>query len=84
MYSWVGLGEHLAGLLCDSDEGGPATELLQFGCAYVSAGGAHTTQDISDGVLHIALIGHLHRPALRCPAHTVRMPSDKIQSNIPS
>lgn len=54
----------MAGLLCDSDKGGPATELLQFGSSYVGAGGAQTTQNVPDGGLYIPPVRYLHRPAL--------------------
>lgn len=37
---FMALGEHLARLLCNSDECGPAAELFEFGCSYICAGGA--------------------------------------------
>lgn len=66
----MALGEHLARLLCNSDECGPAAELFEFGCSYVCASGPQTTQDVSDSVLHITPIWHLHSPAFRRPTET--------------
>lgn len=59
------LSEHLAGLLCDADEGGSPAQLFELGSAHVGAGGAEAPQHVSDGVLHISSIGNLHCPPLR-------------------
>lgn len=67
---FIALGEHLARLLCNSDERGPAAELFEFSCSHVCAGGAQTTQDVFDGVLSITFIGDLHGPSLRGSAET--------------
>lgn len=67
---FMALGEHLAQLLCNPDERGPAAELFEFGCSYICARGAQATQDVSDGVLHVTFIRHLHCPAFRCPTET--------------
>lgn len=64
---WDPLGEHLAGLLCDPDEGGSPAELLQLGGTDVGAGGAEASEHVPDGVLHVPSVGDLHRPALRGP-----------------
>lgn len=61
------LGEHLAGLLRDADEGGPPAQLFELGGAHVCAGGAEAAQHVTDGVLHVASVGHLHGPPLRRP-----------------
>ncbi len=37
LHAW--LGEHLARLLCDSDEGCPAAQFFEFGSSYICAGG---------------------------------------------
>lgn len=66
----MALGEHLARLLRNSDERGPAAELFEFGCSYICACRTQATQDVSDGVLHITFIRHLHGPALRRPTET--------------
>ena len=64
--SWH-LAEYLVGLFGDSDEGGSATELLQFLGADVCAGGAQPPEDVQDGVGHVSPVLHLHRLALRGP-----------------
>lgn len=61
------LSEHLAGLLCDPDEGGSPAQLFQLGGAHVGAGGAEPPQHIPDGVLHISSVGNFHCPPLRRP-----------------
>lgn len=53
------LGEHLAGLLRDSDERCPAAQFFEFGSSYVCAGGPQAAQDVPYGVFHIALVRHL-------------------------
>jgi len=60
----VGLGEHLAGLLCDSDEGCPAAQFFEFGSSYICACGPQTTHDVPDGVFDVTFVGHLDCPAL--------------------
>lgn len=74
------LGEHLAGLLCDPDEGGSPAELLQLGCTNIGAGGAEASEHVPDGVLHVPSVGHLHRPALRGPEgrHSQSVPGSKV------
>lgn len=67
---FMALGKHLAQLLCNPDERGPAAEFFQFGCSNVCACGAQATQDVSDGVLYITFIRHLHGPAFRRPTET--------------
>lgn len=37
---FMALGEHLARLLCNSDERGSAAKLFEFGRSYICAGGA--------------------------------------------
>lgn len=59
--------EHLAGLLCDTNEGGSPAQLFELGGAHIGAGGAKAPQHISDSVLHISSIGNLHCPPLRRP-----------------
>lgn len=61
------LGEHLAGLLRDADEGGSPAQLLELGGAHVGAGGAEASQHVADGVLHVSSVGNLHRPPLGRP-----------------
>lgn len=74
------LGEHLAGLLCDPNEGGPSAELLQLGGTNVGAGGPEATEHVPDGVLHVPSVGHLHRPALRGPdrGHSQSLPVSQV------
>lgn len=61
------LGEHVAGLLRDPDEGGSAAQFLEFGCAHVGAGGAEPPQDVPDGVFYVSSVRNLHRPPFRRP-----------------
>jgi len=61
------VSEHLAGLLCDTNEGGPPAQLFELRGAHVCAGGAEASQHVTDGVLHISSIGNLHGPTLRRP-----------------
>lgn len=61
------LSEHVAGLLCDADEGGPPAQLFELGGAHVGAGGAEAAQHVADGVLHVPPIGDLHCPTLGRP-----------------
>lgn len=70
VFSNAYLGEHVARLLCDSDEGRPAAQFFEFGSSYICAGGAQAAQDVPDGVFHVTFVGHLDRPALRCPEIT--------------
>lgn len=74
------LGEHLAGLLRDPDEGGSPAQLLQLGGAHVGAGGAEASQHVADGVLHVPSVGHLHRPALRGPEEVSTVAPSKRSS----
>lgn len=69
---FMALDEHLARLLGNSDERGPAAELFEFGCSYICAGGAQAAQDVLDGVLYVTSIRHLHSPALRRPTETIK------------
>lgn len=57
----------MAGLLCDTNEGGSPAQLFQLGSTHVGAGGAETPQHVEDGVVHISSVGNLHCPALRRP-----------------
>lgn len=67
------LGEHLAGLLCDANEGGSPAQLLELGGAHVGAGGAEAPQHVPDGVLHVSPVGNLHRPPLGRPERRQRV-----------
>lgn len=53
------ISEHSVELLGDSDEGGPATELLQFSSPDIGASRADTTEDVSYGILHRSFIQDL-------------------------
>lgn len=66
-YACVLRREHLVGLLCDADEGGPPAQLLELGGAHVCAGGAEASQHLADGVLHISSVRNLHGLSLRRP-----------------
>lgn len=61
------LSEHLAGLLCDTDESGSLAQLFKLGCTHISAGGAQPPQHVPNGVLHISSVGNLHRLPLWSP-----------------
>lgn len=52
--------EHSVELLGDSDEGGPATELLQFSSPDIGARRADATQDVSYRILHRSFIEDLN------------------------
>lgn len=66
------LSEHLAGLLCNADEGGSPAQLLEFGCSHIGARGAESPQDITDGIFYIPSVRNLHCPTLRCPVSQER------------
>lgn len=61
------ISEHSVELLCDSDEGGPAAQLLQFSSSDIGARRADTTQDVSYRILYWPFIEDLNRLAFRCP-----------------
>lgn len=67
------LGEHLAGLLRDADEGGSPAQLLELGGAHVGTGGAEAPQHVPDGVLHVSPVGNLHRPPFGRPERRQRV-----------
>lgn len=52
-------------LLGDPDEGGPATQLLQFTCPDIGAGGANPTQDVSYSHIHGTFERNFHCLPLR-------------------
>lgn len=58
------LSEHIARLLCDTDKGGSAAQLFEFGGTHIGAGGAQAPQHIPDGIFHISFVGNLDRPPL--------------------
>lgn len=57
------ISEHGVELLGDSDEGGPATKLLQFSSPDIGACRADATQDVSYRILYRSFIEDLHRLA---------------------
>lgn len=54
----------MARLLCDTDKGGSAAQLFEFGGTHIGAGGAESPQHIPDGIFHISFVGNLDRPPL--------------------
>lgn len=46
------ISKHSVKLLGNSDEGGPAAQLLQFASPHIGAGGADPTQDVSYRILY--------------------------------
>lgn len=47
-------------LLGDPDEGGPATQLLQFACPDIGAGGADPAQDVPYCLLHRTFVRNFY------------------------
>lgn len=71
------LSEHVTGLLCDPDEGGPSAELFELSGAHIGACGPKTSENIMDSVVHISSVRDLHRPPFRCSAGQRRARGDK-------
>lgn len=61
------LTEHRVVLLGHPDERGSPAELFELGSPNIGTGGAQSSEDIQNCVLHISFVRHFHGLALRGP-----------------